>query len=385
MEKDLPFTGRSFLCTIKDIMTSSDIIEYKKKGYDPQRYKKAQEEKIRERISMFTKGRLYLEIGGKFLYDPHATRVLPGFNPTVKVEMFRELGVEFDVIFCVNAEDIVEDRLLSTDSTTYIEYTDKMLKDYESALSIKPYISLNLIQENNSIKAQEYVTRMEGLGYKVYRRYHIEGYPDSKEIVSEKGYGKDEYIPGLKNLVLVVGAASNSGKMSTCLGQIYHDHLKGEESGYAKYETFPIWNLPINHPINLAYESATVDIGDYNMLDKYHLYNYNIMSVNYNRDVAAFKIVEKLIKEIVSKDNFITTYKSPTDMGVNMAYEGIIDDEIVSIAGYNEIIRRKDWYFELRGVKPKAEKWSNRCDELALKALKYIENKKYRLDLDLTN
>jgi uncharacterized protein (UPF0371 family) len=366
-------------------MTSADTIEYRKIGFDSNLYRDIQAEKIAHRVQEFKGGRLYLEIGGKFLFDGHASRVLPGFNPKVKVDIMKKVGIPFDLIFCVNAQDILSNRFLNTDSTSYIGYVDTLLEDFEKAFNHKPAISINLINSENSSKALEYRERMEEKGYKVFNRYHIDGYPDTKSIVSKEGYGKDEHIEDLNKLVLVVGAASNSGKMSTCLGQIYNDHVKGIESGYAKYETFPIWNLPLLHPVNLAYESATVDIGDYNMIDKYHLYHYGITSVNYNRDVAAFTIVENMIKQMVSTDNFISTYKSPTDMGVNTVLDGITNDEIVSIASYNEILRRKSWYYDLRNEKPNAIKWSDRCEQLAVKAKKYIDKKKYNINLDLLN
>ncbi|MBI2356968.1 DUF1846 family protein [Candidatus Dojkabacteria bacterium] len=365
------------------MITSSDTIEYKRVGFDNSKYRDAQQNALKERISKFDSGRLYLEIGGKFLHDPHASRVLPGFIPEVKIEIFKNIGIPFDIVFCINAKDLKTNRFLKSDDTSYIAYTDRMIADYEKQFSQKPFICLNLINEDNRVLAMEYRVRMEGLGFKVFNRYFIEGYPNAEKVVSADGYGKDEYIPNLSKLVLVVGVASNSGKMSTCLGQIYHDKQRGEDSGYAKYETFPIWNLPINHPVNLAYEAATVDIGDFNMIDKYHLYNHNVTAVNYNRDVAAFGIVESIIKEIVNGENFISTYKSPTDMGVNMAKEGITDDEVVAVAGYNEIMRRKAWYYELREKNPQAQKWSERCDEIGKKAMKYIENKKYNLNLEL--
>lgn len=365
------------------IMTSADTLEFQKLGFDSNIYKKSQAEKISQRASKFSKGNLYLEMGGKFLFDPHASRVLPGFDPKIKIEIMKEVGIPFDLIFCVNAMDIVSNRFLNSDSTPYIDYVQNLLEEFKNAFSITPVISINLIDRGNEVEASKYRKKMEDLGYKVINRYYIEGYPDSKAIVSKDGYGKDEYARDLNKLVLVVGAASNSGKMSTSLGQVYHDHLNGIESGYAKYETFPIWNIPLNHPINLAYEAATVDIGDFNMIDKYHLYNYNVTSVNYNRDVAAFIIIQKLIKEIVAKDNYIVTYKSPTDMGVNTVKEGILDDQIVSIASYNEIVRRQNWYYNLKDEKPKALDWSQKCSSIADSAKKYIENKKYNINLDL--
>lgn len=352
-------------------MTSKDTIDYKVKGFDNKKYLLSQSEAITQRVEKFKKGRLYLEIGGKFLFDPHAARVLPGFDPQVKVEIIKNLKSSYDIIYCVSLPDIISNRSLSSDTTTYLEYTDKMLLDYENMLGIKPVISLNLVTTDTLPEADKYKQRMQKKGYSVYYRYVIPGYPNSHEVVSQNGYGKDEHITGLRNLVLVVGAASNSGKMSTCLGQMYHDHQNNEESGYAKYETFPIWDLPIHHPVNLAYEAATVDIGDFNMIDRFHLYSYGITSVNYNRDVAAFVIIQNMKSKLISKDNHMNEYKSPTDMGVNTASQGVIDDEIIAIAGYQEILRRKEWY--------KEEKWRNKCDTIAQRAMEYIVKKKYSL------
>jgi len=364
-------------------MTSTDTLKYTLQGFDNEIYKQKQSAALQDRISKFSKGRLYLEIGGKFLFDAHASRVLPGFDPKIKIEIFKGFNVPFDIIYCVNAQDIKENRYIKSDTTPYADFIDSMITEYESIIKVKPYISINLINPENKEAASAYRTKKESEGYKVINRYFINGYPDANSVVTENGYGADEYLQHLNKLVLVVGPASNSGKMSTCLGQIYHDKLNGEDSGYAKYETFPIWNLPVNHPINIAYEAATVDIGDFNMVDKHHLYAYNISAVNYNRDVAAFIIVREIISRIVDKNNFLATYKSPTDMGVNMAKEAITNDEIVSIASYQEIVRRRDWYYALKGLKPQAQQWGDRCEILLERAKKYIDTYQYDINLKI--
>lgn len=269
------------------MINSSDIIAYSPEqiGFDGAKYIELQASAIRERMSKFA-GRLYLEIGGKFLYDPHAARVLPGFDPESKKKIFKSLAADADIVFCMNYKDIIGDRQLGNKDEDYLISCKKLVHDIQEALGIKPFIAINMIpvSEKNSTAMLRVLSTFAG--YEIFKRYMMEGYPhDTAKVLSKNGYGKDEYIPVTKKLVIVTGAASNSGKMSTCLGQIYHEHTHGIDSGYAKYETFPIWNLPLEHPINLAYEAATIDIEDYNMYDPFHEKNYGIKSVNYNRDV----------------------------------------------------------------------------------------------------
>ncbi|HVX92697.1 MAG TPA: DUF1846 domain-containing protein [Candidatus Dojkabacteria bacterium] len=364
-------------------MNSTDVIEYKKTGFDSKKYIELQSQAIEERVKKFSKGKLYLEIGGKFLFDPHAQRVLPGFNPYSKVLIFKNINIDFDLIFCINAQDIVSNRMLSNKWISYMDYILKMLKDFEATLGKKPQLSINLISKENENLIESAITQLDRLGYKIYKRYKIDGYPQSNKVLSKQGYGKDDYIHTDNNLVLVVGAASNSGKMSTCLGQIYLDSLNGKDSGYAKYETFPIWNLELNHPINLAYEAATIDIGDYNVMDKYHKENYGIDSVNYNRDVDAFIIVKELAEQFLPKDNFVRAYKSPTDMGISKAGFAITDDKVVSIAAYREILRRKGWYTQVISRGEGSSKWITQIEKLEAKAMKYIEDHDYDINMTI--
>ncbi|GAB4163422.1 MAG: hypothetical protein Fur003_6060 [Candidatus Dojkabacteria bacterium] len=259
-----------------------------------------------------------------------------------------------------------------------------MIQELEKALGIKPKIAINLCTSTLEKSVEEFISQLNELGYKTYKRYVIEGYPrETNKVVSEKGYGSDEYIPISKPLVIVTGAASNSGKMSTCLGQIYHDQQKGISSGYAKYETFPIWTLPLEHPVNLAYEAATADIGDYNMIDTYHLEAYGQRSVNYNRDVEAFEIIQLLSDKIVERSNFMRNYRSPTDMGINHAGFAITDDEVVCIASLREIKRRANWYSEIAARGQGTMETIQKCLEIEKKAVKYINDKGYNLNLHL--
>ncbi len=364
-------------------MNSTDVVPYKKTGFDSNKYIELQSNAIKERVGKFHKGKLYLEIGGKFLFDPHAQRVLPGFNPYSKVLIFKHLDINFDLIFCINAKDIVGNRMLSNKWISYMDYVLQMLKDFEDTLGKKPQISINLISKENESLIEEAIKRLEKLDYKISKRYQIEGYPKSNKVLSKQGYGTDDYIHTESNLVLVVGAASNSGKMSTCLGQIYLDSLNGKDSGYAKYETFPIWNLELNHPINLAYEAATIDIGDYNVIDAYHKDSYGIDAVNYNRDVDAFVIVEELAWQFLPEDNFVRSYKSPTDMGISKAGFAITDDSVVSIAAYREILRRKGWYEQMIARGEGDAVWIKKIEKLEVKAMKYIDDKGYDINIEI--
>lgn len=244
------------------MINSSDILKYKAKGFDGDTYITLQKEKILERIEKAGNGRLYLEIGGKFLFDTHAARVLPGFHADSKKRIFTALKDRIEILFCVNANDIVSDRQLTNEDISYANQVRSLIKRIEVETGVRPQVVVNNIDiQNNFDLILAFEKDFQRKGYKVWERYKITGYPHStRSILSDHGFGNDDHIPLQKNLILVTGAASNSGKMSTCLGQIFNDHQIGLESTYAKYETFPIWNIALDHPINLAYEAATVDI-----------------------------------------------------------------------------------------------------------------------------
>ena len=368
-----------------DTIDSNDIIKYKKHGFDGVKYVRLQREKILDRIANFSGGRLYLEIGGKFMYDAHASRVLPWFDPESKKNIFSSLKGQAEILFCVNAVDILSNRQLSNKNVDYKEYVYQMIRNIEKNIWIKPHIVINNIDVLNMFDViLEFEKDFQRKQYRVRERYKINWYPHNTDIIlSEDWFGNDDHIPLTKNLVLVTWAASSSGKMSTCLGQIYLDHQIDIKSGYAKYETFPIWNIALEHPINLAYEAATVDIGDYNMMDSYHKKAYGQDSVNYNRDVEAFEIVMSIAKKIVNHKNYMVKYQSPTDMGINCAGMAITDDEIVSIASLGEIARRKAWYQEIIDRWEGKQEWTKRCDDIYTKAKKYCEDKKYTLTMKL--
>jgi uncharacterized protein (UPF0371 family) len=336
--------------------------------FNPQKYFQLQSAGITERLSKFN-GKLYLEIGGKFIKDEHAARVLPGFNPGVKIDIIKNLAVPFEVMFCMSSKDIQERRVWKNNES-YEETVLKRLNEIAEIGFPRPSIVINLFQEEPKTRSFEKVLLAKG--YQVYRRYYIEGYPSNLDLISsEKGFGRDEYVSTSKSLVIVVGAGSQSGKMSTCLGQVYHDTLHHIDAGYAKYETFPIWNLPLEHPVNLAYEAATADIGDFNVYDQFHEKAYHVRSVNYNRDVEAFIIIREILDRIVIRDNFMRQYKSPTDMGISNAGFCIVDDEAVMAAAVAEIRRRIDEYSELvQSGRGKGE-WVVRCHGLLQKALEY--------------
>jgi len=357
------------------MINQSDAVKHEEIGFDGAKYIQLQTAQIEERRSKFP-GRLYLEIGGKFMFDAHASRVLPGFDPESKKRIFSSFKDQAEILFCIDAKDIVSNRQLSNESISYEEYVMRMLQKIESWIGIKPQIVINKIDKKKMAdKVKIFQKSLKKAWYQVWKRYFIQGYPDMDIVLSNKGYGQDEYIKLEKNLVLVTGAASNSGKMSTCLGQIYLDDKNDVRSGYAKYETFPIWNLSVDHPVNLAYEAATADIGDSNCLDNYHMEAYGQESVNYNRDVEAFEIVMGIAQKIVNHKNYMRTYKSPTDMWISNAGFAIVDDEVVARAGLEEIRRRKIRYQQMVDRGDGEQVWVERCEKLEEMCLEYIGEK----------
>ena len=306
-----------------------------KVGFDNEKYVKMQSEHIRNRISKFG-GKLYMEFGGKLFDDYHAARVLPGFQPDSKVKMLLELKDQAEIIIAINADDIEKNKLRSDLAITY---DLDVLRLIDAFRDIGLYVgSVVLTQYSNARHAADaFQKRLESLGVKVYRSYVIPGYPyEIPHIVSDEGYGRNEYIETSRSLVVVTAPGPGSGKMATCLSQLYHEHKRGVNAGYAKFETFPIWNLPLKHPVNLAYEAATADLNDVNMIDPFHLDAYGETAINYNRDVEIFPVLSAIFERIYGE----SPYKSPTDMGVNMAGNCIIDDDAVRRAASDEIIRR---------------------------------------------
>ncbi len=303
-------------------------------GFDNDKYLHMQSEHIRERIAQFG-GKLYLEFGGKLFDDNHAARVLPGFQPDSKLKMLLQLKDRVEIVITINTADIEKNKLRSDLGITYDLDVIRLIDCFRS---IGLYVgSVVMTRFNGQPTSVAFQRKLENLGIKVYRHYSIEGYPsDIAKIVSDEGYGKNEYIETTKELVVVTAPGPGSGKMATCLSQLYHEHKKGIQSGYAKFETFPVWNLPLTHPVNLAYEAATADLNDVNMIDPFHLDAYGETTVNYNRDVEIFPVVKAMLEKILGT----CPYKSPTDMGVNMAGNCIIDDEYVKNASKQEIIRR---------------------------------------------
>ncbi|MGN0453348.1 MAG: DUF1846 domain-containing protein [Ruminococcus sp.] len=304
------------------------------KGFDNDKYLQMQSKKIIERIDRFG-GKLYLEFGGKLYDDNHASRVLPGFEPDSKLQMLMQLKDQAEIVIVVNAADIEKNKVRGDLGITYDLDTLRLIDVFRGVgLFVGSVVLTHFANQSAAIKFQ---TRLENLGVKVYRHYPIPGYPaDLEFIVSEEGLGKNEYIETEKQLVVITAPGPGSGKMATCLSQLYHENKHGKKSGYAKFETFPIWNLPLKHPVNIAYEAATADLNDVNMIDPYHFEAYGETTVNYNRDVEIFPVLNRMFKEILGE----SPYKSPTDMGVNMAGYCITDDEAVCKAAQQEIIRR---------------------------------------------
>ncbi|MBQ3226866.1 MAG: DUF1846 domain-containing protein [Clostridia bacterium] len=303
-------------------------------GFDNDKYLQMQSEHIGERIAQFG-GKLYLEFGGKLFDDYHAARVLPGFQPDSKLKMLLQLKDKVEIVIAINSSDIEKNKLRGDLGITY---DMDVLRLIDCFRHIGLFVgSVVMTQFTGQPTAEAFQRRLESLGVRVYRHYLIDGYPsDIPKIVSDDGYGKNEYIETSRELVVVTAPGPGSGKMATCLSQLYHEHKRGIKAGYAKFETFPIWNLPLQHPVNLAYEAATADLNDVNMLDPFHLEAYGETTVNYNRDVEIFPVLRAMFERIVGK----CPYKSPTDMGVNMAGNCITDDEAVIKASQQEIIRR---------------------------------------------
>ncbi len=345
-------------------MSTNDIITYDKVWFDWYKYIDMQSNSILDRMEKF-ENRLYLEIGWKFLYDPHASRVLPWFFPDSKKRIFSKIKEKADVIFCINAIDLKLNRQLSSDDISYNDYCLSMIDDIKNQLWIISYISINRVNDDNLSYVKDFSKLLKQKWYNSYFRFDIKWYPnDVKYVLSDLGYWRDDYIPVNKDIVLVTWAASSSWKMSTCLWQIYLETIDWKDSWYAKYETFPIWNLPLDHPVNLAYEAATADIWDYNVIDSYHKDAYKMLSVNYNRDIEAFDIVKKLSVEFLEETNFTNKYKSPTDMWINTAWFCILDEEIVKKASIEEIDRRINWYKKIIDRWNGSNIWLERCNKL---------------------
>lgn len=304
------------------------------KGFDNQKYIDLQSKKIRERIGQFG-GKLYLEFGGKLFDDFHASRVLPGFEPDSKLKMLKNLSSDAEIIIAISADDIEKSKVRSDLDITYDE---DVLRLIEAFRGLGFYVgSVVITKYANQSAADIFRNRLSAIGVRSFLHYPIPGYPsDVKKIVSEDGYGRNEYIETERPLVVVTAPGPGSGKMATCLSQLYHEYRRGIKAGYAKFETFPIWNLPLSHPVNAAYEAATADLDDINMIDPFHLEAYGEMTVNYNRDVEIFPVLREMLKQIQGE----SPYKSPTDMGVNMAGFCIYDNDVVCLAAKREILRR---------------------------------------------
>ena len=337
-----------------------------KVGFDNKKYVKIQSKKIKERFKLFDK--LYLEVGGKLFDDSHAARILPGFKNDVKISMFRELKDDLEIIFCINAGDIERNKTRGEYGITYDQEILRLIND-----SKKRGFSVNSVVVTlykNQVSVDKFIKKLNRNGIKTYIHTFTKGYPtDVDTIVSEEGYGANPYIETTKKLILVNAPGPGSGKLATCLSQIYHENLRGVNAGYAKFETFPVWNLPLKHPVNLAYEAATADLKDVNMIDPFHLEKYGETAINYNRDVETFPILKAILSKVSQKD----IYNSPTDMGVNMVGFCITNNDVVEEASKKEIVRR--YYNELNNYK------IGLCDEDTYKKIKLLMNE---LNIDET-
>lgn len=304
-------------------------------GFDNDKYLKIQSEHIKERISQFG-DKLYLEFGGKLFDDYHASRVLPGFQPDSKLQMLMQLSDVAEIVIVISAADIEKNKVRGDLGITYDVDVLRLISEFEKkGLYVGSVVITQFAGQSGAVQFRE---RLEKKGIKVYQHYIIEGYPSNIPlIVSENGFGKNNYIETTRPLVVITAPGPGSGKMATCLSQLYHENLRGIKAGYAKFETFPIWNIPLKHPVNLAYEAATADLNDINMIDPFHLEAYGETTVNYNRDIEIYPVLNAIFEGIYGENTY---YKSPTDMGVNMAGNCIFDDEACCEASKMEIIRR---------------------------------------------
>ncbi|MBR3132564.1 MAG: DUF1846 domain-containing protein [Clostridia bacterium] len=337
-------------------------------GFDSDKYLKIQSEKISERIKMFD-NKLYLEFGGKIFDDYHASRVLPGFRPDNKIRLLQQFKDDLEVIFCINASDIEKSKIRSDYGISYELELIRLIEKLQELGILINSVVVTMYNEGNNISHLKKILKERKI--KMYIHKPTEGYPDNVDlIVSEDGYGKNPYIETTKKLVVVTAPGPNSGKLGTCLSQLYHEYKKGVKAGYAKFETFPVWNLSLLDPVNIAYEAATADLKDVNMIDPFHLEAYGEYAVNYNRDISTFPILKNILMKITGEE----IYKSPTDMGVNMIKQCIIDQDVVKQASIDEIIRR--YYNTLCDYKQKI------CDETVVEQAKSLMDK---LELSLSD
>ena len=341
----------------------------KKIGFDNDKYVEIQSKNIAKRVSKFNK--LYLEFGGKLFDDNHASRVLPGFAPDAKLKMLLNIKDKVEMMLVINAEHIESNKMRAD---LGISYRDDLMRLIDSIETTGLQVGgIVITHYHKQVNAEKIRKKLERAGYKVAYHYTIPNYPnDIETILSEKGFGKNEYIKTTKDIVVVTAPGPGSGKMATCLSQMYHDNLNGIKAGYAKFETFPVWDLPLNHPVNLAYEAATIDLDDVNMIDPFYFEAYKKIAVNYNRDIDTFPILNELLIKILGKQ----VYKSPTDMGVNTISSCIIDDKVCSSASKNEIIRR--YYSILNDVRKDAvnEELAIKMDNIMKKAQVTVEDRK---------
>ena len=336
-------------------------------GFDNDKYLEEQSKSILDRAAQFG-NKLYIEFGGKLIFDYHAARILPGFDPNVKMELLKRLKDKIEVIICIYSGDIERRKIRADFGITYDTNTMKIIDDLrDGGIEVCGVV---VTRYNGQPVVKQFMNKLERRNIKVYTHQAIKGYPtDIDLIVSEEGYGANQYIETYKPIVIVTAPGPGSGKLATCLNQIYHEHKKGMEAGYAKFETFPIWNLPLKHPVNMAYESATADLGDFNQVDPFHLEAYNKIAINYNRDVEIFPVVKKIMQRIMDED---VIYNSPTDMGVNKAGFAITDDNLVQYAAQQEMIRRH-FRYSCEYAMGVAEKNTVQRAELLMKELNLSE------------
>lgn len=314
-------------------------------GFDNEKYLRAQTKAILERVSKFDK--LYFEVGGRLTFDGHASRVLPGYNPKNKITLLKRLGSDVGVLYCISSIELEKEKDKGGGWSDTGITIDKLALNETEELEKNGIHLIGIVATRYSgqKRVEEFKEELKRRGKRLFTTKTIANYPHNlKNVFGKRGFQAQGHIPTDKKIIVVTGAGANSGKMFVCLSQVYHEEKAGVSAGFAKFETFPIWNLPLNHPVNIAYEAATADIGDKIMIDSFHKRAYNITAVNYNRDIENFYILKKIIQRICPKHNYMHTYRSPTDMGMNKAKEGLIHDKVCCEAAKEEILRRNEFY-----------------------------------------
>lgn len=367
------------------IQSDSTTTSYIIGGFDSNKYFQLQKEKVLERLDQLRNGKLYLNIGNNFFDDEHSERTLPGFEVNTKPKIFHSLKSLTELLLCINSADIISKSVGNPSEKNLSELVLDRCKDLTSNIGIKPKIILTMCDKKNNRSLDSFASILNQDGYEVFRRYKIRDYPNNLDrVFSSAGFGNDEKIETSKKLILIAGFGENSGKLSTSLSSIYNDHINGVSSGYSKFDLFPIWSLPISHPLNLAYEASILDKGEFNVIDTYHEEEYSKRSVCSSKDIENFKLIKELSSNILGESSPMSQFRSPTDLTINFAGSAITNDHVVCIAGLHEIRRKARFYKEIISQGHGERSWIKKMDSLENQAIKYIRDKGYNPEMKIT-